>query len=98
VHLVSLAREGEERDQAEALYAELGAEGIDVLYDDRAGPSAGVKFNDADLIGCPLRLTVSRRSLSRGGVEAKWRDKDERVVIPADEVAAYLHEGLAART
>ncbi|MFN2131016.1 MAG: proline--tRNA ligase [Anaerolineae bacterium] len=98
VHLVSLAREGEEQERAEALYAALGAEGIDVLYDDRVGPSAGVKFNDADLIGCPLRLTVSRRSLSKGGIEAKWRDEDERVVIPADEVVAYLHEGLATRT
>ena len=97
VHLVSLAREGEERDQAEALYAGLRTDGIDVLYDDRVGPSAGVKFNDADLIGCSLRLTVSRRSLSRGGVEAKWRDEGERVVIPMDTVAAYLREGLSAR-
>jgi prolyl-tRNA synthetase len=75
VHLVSLAREGEEKERAEALYAAIGKEKIDVLYDDRAGPSAGVKFNDADLVGCPLRLTVSRRSLSKGGVEAKWRDE-----------------------
>jgi prolyl-tRNA synthetase len=97
VHLVSLAREGEERDQAEALYAGLRTDGIDVLYDDRIGPSAGVKFNDADLIGCPLRLTVSRRSLSNGGVEAKWRDEGERVVIPMDTVAAYLREGLSAK-
>jgi len=98
VHLVSLAREGEERDQAEALYAGLRTDGIDVLYDDRVGPSAGVKFNDADLIGCPLRLTVSRRSLSTGGVEAKWRDEDERVVIPMEAVEAYLRGGLSART
>jgi prolyl-tRNA synthetase len=97
IHLVSLAREGEEWEQAETLYAMLGADGIDVLYDDRAGPSAGVKFNDADLIGCPLRLTVSRRSLSKGGVEAKWRDEDERVVIRADAVGAYLREGLSVR-
>ena len=97
VHLVSLAREGEERDQAEALYAGLRTDGIDVLYDDRIGPSAGVKFSDADLIGCSLRLTVSRRSLSRGGVEAKWRDEGERVVIPIDKVAAYLREGLSAK-
>ncbi len=98
VHVVSLAREGEEWDQAEALYRELGAAAIDVLYDDRVGPSAGVKFNDADLIGCPLRLTVSRRSLSKGGVEAKWRDEDERVVIPIDTVGEYLRRGLSART
>jgi prolyl-tRNA synthetase len=97
VHLVSLAREGEERDRAEALYGELAAAGIDVLYDDRIGPSAGVKFNDADLIGCPLRLTVSRRSLGKGGVEAKWRDEGERVVIPMDTVAGYLGSGLSTR-
>ena len=56
----------EERAFAERLYGELEATGLDVLYDDRdAGP--GEKFADAELLGCPLRLTVGRRTLARRG-------------------------------
>ncbi len=63
VHLVALGKAGTpERDAAEALYETLRAGGVEVLYDDRdAGP--GEKFADAELLGCPLRLTVGRRSL-----------------------------------
>jgi prolyl-tRNA synthetase len=92
VHIVALARDGEGMAQANALYEQLWAAGIDALYDDRIGPSAGVKFNDADLIGCPLRLTVSRRSLKSGGVEAKWRTGQEREVIAMEDVQTYLGE------
>lgn len=77
VHLVSLAgadAQGEEvRKAADLLYADLQAAGIEVLYDDREA-TPGVKFNDADLIGVPLRLTVSARSLRNGGIEMKRRD------------------------
>ncbi len=96
VHVVSLVRDEGEIAQADALCERLQEAGIPVLYDDRAGPSAGVKFNDADLIGCPLRLTVSRRSLQNGGVEAKWRARDEREVIASDAVEAYVRQGLEA--
>jgi prolyl-tRNA synthetase len=92
VHIVALVRDDEGVAQADALYESLWTAGIDALYDDRIGPSAGVKFNDADLIGCPLRLTVSRRSLKNGGVEAKWRTGQERTVIAMDDVQAYLRE------
>lgn len=57
---------GETQQVAETLYADLQAAGIEVLFDDRA-ESAGVKFNDADLIGLPLRVVVSKRSLRMGG-------------------------------
>lgn len=93
VHIVSLVRDEEGTAQADALYARLWEAGVDALYDDRVGPSAGVKFNDADLIGCPLRITVSRRSLANGGVEAKWRSGDEREVVPVDAVEGYLGRG-----
>ncbi|MBL7200705.1 MAG: proline--tRNA ligase [Anaerolineae bacterium] len=85
-HLVSLVRGDELVAQADALYGELTGAGIDVLYDDRPGLSAGVRFNDADLIGCPLRLTFSQRSLKSGGVEAKLRASEERRVIPVDGI------------
>jgi prolyl-tRNA synthetase len=66
---------------ANHLYEELCAAGIDVLYDDRT-ESPGVKFNDADLIGLPIRLTVSERAMQQGGVEFKRRDKNEKHTIP----------------
>src|SRR6266567_360151 len=73
VALVGLDLEQEEnRHAAEQLYADLNSAGIEVLYDDRA-ETAGVKFNDADLIGLPIRAVVSKRSLKNGGIELKLR-------------------------
>jgi prolyl-tRNA synthetase len=69
VHLVAL-RKGE--IEAEKLYEELLDEGVEVLFDDR-DETPGVKFNDADLIGIPIRVTVSKRSLDQNGVEIKLR-------------------------
>jgi prolyl-tRNA synthetase len=73
VHLVGLGKPGTpERDAADALYGELAEAGLAVVYDDRdAGP--GEKFADAELLGCPLRLTLGRRSLESGVVEAQAR-------------------------
>jgi prolyl-tRNA synthetase len=73
VHLVAVGRAGTpERDAADALYETLRAGGVDVLYDDReAGP--GEKFADAELLGCPVRLTVGRRSLESGEIEVQLR-------------------------
>jgi prolyl-tRNA synthetase len=71
--------------QADALAEQLDAAGIELLYDDR-DERAGVKFADADLIGLPLRLTLSRASLAAGGVELKARDADERTVVPLGEL------------
>ncbi|MBX3004660.1 MAG: proline--tRNA ligase [Anaerolineales bacterium] len=83
VHLVSL-RGGEAI--AAQLYEDLRAAGLDVLFDDR-DESPGVKFNDADLIGLPIRLTVSQRSLQAGGVEFKLRrEADRSIVAQADAV------------
>ncbi len=89
VHLVTLATAGAVWNRAEALYAELREAGLDVLYDDR-DESAGVKFADADLIGCPVRLTVSTRSLEAGGLEIKARCRPERTVIPPDEIVSQI--------
>jgi prolyl-tRNA synthetase len=91
VHLVSLGREGEVQRAAEELYADLLKQGVEVLYDDR-DVSPGVKFADADLIGMPLRLTVSRRALEAGGVEAKWRWEAEKRVVALYQVASLLRQ------
>jgi prolyl-tRNA synthetase len=73
VHLVALGRPGTpERDACEKVYDALRAGGVEVLYDDReAGP--GEKFADAELLGCPLRLTVGRKSLESGEIEVQLR-------------------------
>jgi prolyl-tRNA synthetase len=84
MHLVSL-RGGE--DHADDLYDALQGAGISVLYDDR-DERPGVKFKDADLIGLPLRLTVSKRSLEQDAVEAKLRTAGERELIPLDDALA----------
>jgi len=96
VHLVVLAGKGstETLEIAEQLYAGLRSAGIETLYDDRA-ESPGVKFNDADLIGLPIRLTVSERALKAGGVELKRRDLAEREIVPLDQVPLRLQEEIA---
>jgi prolyl-tRNA synthetase len=73
VHLVAVGRAGTpERDAADELYETLHGAGVDVLYDDReAGP--GEKFADAELLGCPVRLTVGRRSLESSEIEVQLR-------------------------
>ena len=94
VHLVALAgKEGSAtRTAAEQLYQELTLKGLEVLYDDRE-ESPGVKFNDADLIGLPIRLTVSERSLAQGGIEFKRRDRaDKRILAHGETIPAVQAE------
>ena len=98
VHLITLAGRDKESDIsliAEGLYKNLSAVGIEVLFDDR-NESPGVKFNDADLIGLPIRLTVSQRALKNGGVEYKQRDQTERSIIPLEKVIAFVKQEIMA--
>lgn len=81
VHLVAL-RNGE--DEADKLYAGLQKAGLEVLYDDRK-ESPGVKFNDADLIGVPIRVTVSERSLKESSIEVKLRKEKDKESVPLAE-------------
>jgi len=76
---------------AEKLYQELQKEGIEVLFDDR-DDSPGVKFNDADLLGIPLRLTLSPRTLQSQSIEAKWRTQQETRLLPLDNLAARVNK------
>jgi prolyl-tRNA synthetase len=81
----------ETREAAEQLYADLIAVGVEVLYDDRL-ETAGVKFNDADLIGLPLRAVVSRRSLKNGGIELKLRSQKESHIIPLTKAVPAIQQ------
>jgi prolyl-tRNA synthetase len=98
VELVGLGKEGEEAHEvAERLYGELGEAGLDVLYDDREA-GAGEKFADAELLGCPLRLTVGKKGVEAGELEAQVRRGQEKRSLPLEggaAAAAELWRGLA---
>ena len=97
VHLVLLRGKGspQAEETAEKIYSELQAAGVEVLYDDR-DESPGVKFNDADLIGLPIRLTVSERALAQGGVEMKLRNQPDKSIIQLADTTANIQSTLAA--
>ena len=80
---------------AERVYGSLEAAGIGVLFDDR-GERPGVQFADADLIGLPVRLTVSERSLKAGGIELKRRDADESRIVAEDALVLEVRAELDA--
>jgi prolyl-tRNA synthetase len=87
-------KEMDTRAQAEEIYNALQAAGISVLFDDR-DERAGVKFNDADLIGCPIRLTVGEKNLKAGMIELKPRkEKENRLVSLASLSAMKTLTGL----
>jgi len=87
VHLIVLPSKNSDQplEFAENLYQELQRARIEVLFDDRK-ESPGVKFNDADLLGIPLRITVAEKSLSQGQVEFKIRDDKEKKYVPMEDV------------
>ncbi len=96
VEIVTLGKEGsDERTAADRLYDDLQATGLSILYDDRDA-GAGEKFTDAELLGCPLRVTVGRRTLAQGEVEVQIRRGRESRSVPlegaADAIARLWHE------
>ncbi|MFC1860523.1 proline--tRNA ligase [Chloroflexota bacterium] len=79
----------------EKLYADLEAQGLEVLYNNRK-ESPGVKFNDADLLGIPLRVTISPRTLEKNSAEIKWRSEKETQLLPLEGIATRLKELISA--
>src|SRR5215210_4201205 len=90
VHIVA----AETGEMADGLYERLVSAGVEVLYDDRR-ESLGAKFKDADLIGAPIRLTLTPRSLQRGGVEIKARRGSEGYVVPIEGAVAALRREIS---
>ena len=80
----------EVKTTANALYVTLQEKGIEVMYDDRTGMSAGEKFADADLIGIPYRVVISPRSLKDGGYEVKKRTEEKGKIVDIDGLCAVL--------
>lgn len=90
VNLVSLGKNAE----CDKIYDELIQKGIEVLYDDREDVTAGEKFADADLIGCPVRLVVSDKSLQAGGIEFARRGSKDFDIVKEEEVVKLINESL----
>ena len=81
-HLLALNTE------ADGIYEKLNSAGIEVLFDDRKDATAGEKLSDADLIGIPNRIIVSKNT--GGGVELKSRDSDEKKILSIEELITFL--------
>jgi prolyl-tRNA synthetase len=94
VSLLSLGKEREVTAMADRFYGDLRAAGIEVLYDDRPD-RPGVKFTDAELIGNPIRLSVSRRTLDAGEVELRMRTANESEMVPVGEIVGRV-QGIIA--
>jgi prolyl-tRNA synthetase len=95
VHVCALGPEG--LAAADGIVESLEAAGIDVLLDDR-GERPGVQFTDAELIGCPIRLTVSKRSLEAGGIEVSLRADASggREIVPNETAAEWVTSHLGS--
>ncbi|OGH92033.1 MAG: hypothetical protein A2534_02095 [Candidatus Magasanikbacteria bacterium RIFOXYD2_FULL_39_9] len=89
VHLVSLGADENIKTEAEKLYNQLVEKGVEVLWDDRDA-SAGAKLADADLIGIPTRLVVSKKTLAEESVELKERNKSEAEMVKMSELLSRI--------
>jgi prolyl-tRNA synthetase len=90
VHLIALGKEDEAYEEAEKLCKELLEKNIEVLYDDRRDVAAGEKFADADLIGVPYRVVVSKKTLAENSVEVKKRTETEASLVPLTDITSSL--------
>ncbi len=96
VHLVALGKAGEETaDAAADLYQRLLAEGIDTVLDDRDSAGTGEKLTDAELLGCPLRLTLGKRGLAEGVVESQVRGTGAEERVELEGATERIREILA---
>ena len=86
-HLIYLpSNGGKTRGESEKIYDALRKAGVEVLYDDREDSTPGEKFADADLLGMPVRIVVSEKSIAAGGVEIKKREESEVRILGADKI------------
>jgi len=90
VHIVNLLKTSEE---AEKIYADLIESGLEIILDDRK-ETAGVKFNDADLLGMPLRITLGNKAFKDGEVEFTRRADGDNYRVPLAEVVTAAKEAV----
>ena len=89
VAVLPLMADGEVAEVAERIWSELAAAGIEIVIDDR-DERAGVKFNDADLIGWPYQVVVGKKGLAEGVVELKVRATGERSTVPLADAVSHI--------
>jgi prolyl-tRNA synthetase len=95
VHLLPVnLKQGTVGEEAEKLYQELSSAGVETLFDDRE-EAPGVKFKDADLLGTPLRLTLSNKTLKEKSVEVKERRTGQVRMIPRDLAVSWVKDWIA---
>jgi prolyl-tRNA synthetase len=94
IHILSLGKDENIQIEAEKLYNQLQNSGYEVLWDDRLKVNPGAKFADADLIGCPVRITLSRKNLEKQQYEVKKRVDEKADFIPKNEIENYLKDQL----
>jgi prolyl-tRNA synthetase len=98
IYLCPLYRDGTKVGEiAERINGELEVAGLEVLFDDRQ-ESPGVKFNDADLLGIPLRVTISPRTMEKKSVEVKWRTEKESKLLPIEGIASTIKQLTAEKS
>lgn len=90
VHLLALQDTPEVHKAADKIYASLQKLKIDVLYDDRTHASTGEKLNDADLIGIPVRLIVSEKTIAAESIEVKKREEKNATLIKTKDIQKFL--------
>ncbi|MDQ5952850.1 MAG: prolyl-tRNA synthetase [Patescibacteria group bacterium] len=90
-HLISLGNDEHVINSSEEIYKDLVSKGFEVLFDDRDAP-AGEKFADSDLLGIPLRIIVSKRSLEEGGVEMKERKEEKGRLVKTENLVSELKD------
>lgn len=96
-HIVPLSSSDEDTqrlitDRAKKLESELTEMGIEVLLDDRIAKTAGERFADADLIGLPLRIVISEKTIAAGGYELKKRSEPDSIVLPLERIMHAIKE------
>jgi len=95
VHLVGLNLDDEDvMNSADYLYRSLWEDGTECLFDDRIAETAGVKFNDADLMGIPIRVIVSKRSIANGTCEIKFRSGSDSNPVSLTQATAFIKQSL----
>jgi prolyl-tRNA synthetase len=93
IHLIALNEQTDElgiMNYANKIYEDLTKAGIEVLYDDREDKTPGEKFADADLIGCPIRLVISKKTLAQESIELKYRNQKDFKLIKLTEILKHL--------
>ena len=89
-HLIAIGESAAVKSESDRFYEDLKKRGAGVFYDDRDGVSAGEKFSEADLIGIPVRLVVSEKTIKKGGVELKKRGDNQARTVKIEELFSAL--------